>query len=91
MNEIFQFSALSLLPASTNLYVHHPVHDTTDEMNGKTETNITVDSLSMFETLNARGDLYEYVELLNGVVDTSIYLNDDGSVTMKVTRLDNMA
>jgi len=52
-----------------------------------TETSITIDSLSMFETLAARGDLLEYVEMLGGVTDTSICLNDDGSVTMTVRQV----
>lgn len=52
-----------------------------------TETSITIDSLSMFETLVARGDLLEYVEMLDGVVETSISLNDDGSVTMTVNQV----
>lgn len=104
MKKLFQLSALALLPASTNLYAHHPAADTVDEemytmvdsfaadradkMGGNTiETSITADSLSMFETMAARGDLLEYVESLDGVVDTSISFNDDGSVTMTVNQL----
>ncbi len=52
-----------------------------------TRTSITADSLSMFETLAARGDLHEYIESLDGVVNTAISLNDDGSVTMTVNQL----
>jgi len=52
-----------------------------------TETSITIDSLSMFETLAARGDLLEYIEMLDGVVETSISLNDDGSVTMTLNQV----
>ncbi len=52
-----------------------------------TRTSITTNSLSMFETLAARGDLVEYIESLDGVVDTAIGLNDDGSVTMTVNQL----
>jgi hypothetical protein len=52
-----------------------------------TRTSITTNSLSMFETLAARGDLVEYIESLDGVVDTAISLNDDGSVTMTVNQL----
>jgi len=52
-----------------------------------TETSITTDSLSTFEALVARKDILEYVELLDGVVDTSISFNDDGSVTMTVNQL----
>jgi len=104
MKKLFQLSALALLPASTNLYAHHPAADTVDEemytmvdsfaadradkRGGNTiETSITADSLSMFETMAARGDLLEYVESLDGVVDTSISFNDDGSVTMTVNQL----
>ena len=104
MKKLFQLSALALLPASTNLYAHHPatdfadegiytmadslVADRADKMGGcTTETSITADSLSMFEAMAARGDLLEYVESLDGVVDTSISFNDDGSVTMTVNQL----
>ncbi len=52
-----------------------------------TRTSITADSLSMFEILAARGDLHEYIESLDGVVNTAISLNDDGSVTMTVNQL----
>ena len=59
-----------------------------DEMgNGLTETSITINSLSMFETLVARGDLHEYVESLDGVVDTSISINENGSVTLTVNQV----
>ena len=44
-------------------------------------------SLSMFEMLAARGDLLEYIELLGGVVNTDISLNDGGSVTMTVNQV----
>ena len=58
-----------------------------DEMgSGMTKTSITTNSLSMFETLAARGDLLEYIELLGGEVNTDISLNDDGSVTMTVNQ-----
>ena len=104
MKTIFQLGALALLPASTNLYAHHPATDIADEeiytmtdsfvadrpgkMGGDMiETSITADSLSMFETLAARGDLLEYLESLDGVVNTSISFNDDGSVTMTVNQL----
>lgn len=104
MKKIFQLGALALLPASTNLYAHHPAADTVDEESyamidsfvanipdetgaGITATSITTDSLSMFETLVARGDLLEYVESLDGVVDTSISFNEDGSVTMTVNQV----
>ena len=61
---------------------------TFDEMgNGLTETSITINSLSMFETLVARGDLHEYVESLDGVVDTSISINENGSVTLTVNQV----
>ena len=52
-----------------------------------TRTSITTDSLSMFETLAARGDLVEYIESLDGVVNTAVSINDDGSVTMTVNQL----
>ena len=59
-----------------------------DEMgNGLTEKSITINSLSMFETLVARGDLHEYVESLDGVVDTSISINENGSVTLTVNQV----
>ena len=54
---------------------------------GITRTSITTNSLSMFETLAARGDLLKYIELLGGAVNTDISLNDDGSVTMTVNQL----
>ncbi len=61
---------------------------TFDEMGGgMAETSITTDSLSAFETLVAREDLLEYVELLDGVVDVSISFNDDRSVTMTVNQV----
>ena len=107
MKRIFQLSALALLPASTNLYAHHPASNAADEEiytitdsfaantmpgfdetdDATTRTSITTDSLSMFETLVARGDLLEYIELLGGEVTTSISLNDDGSVTMTVNQV----
>ena len=49
-----------------------------------TKTSITADSFSLFGTLAARGDLQEYIELLDGVVNASINFNDDGSVTMNI-------
>lgn len=65
-----------------------PVIQAFDETgDGMTETSITADSLSMFEALAARGDLHEYVEMLKGVVDTSISFNDNGSVTMTVSHV----
>lgn len=67
----------------------NPAFDKT--ANEKTETSITINSLSMFETLAARGDLLEYVESLDGVVDTSISINENGSVTMTVNRIRNSA
>lgn len=61
---------------------------TLDEMGGgMTETTITTDSLSAFETLVARKDLLEYVELLDGVVDVSLSFNADSSVTMTVNQV----
>ena len=62
-----------------------PVFD--EKGNGLSETSITINSLSMFETLAARGDLHEYVESLDGVVDTSISINDNGSVTLTVNQV----
>ena len=59
-----------------------------DEMgNALTETSITINSLSMFETLVANGDLLEYVESLDGTVDTTISINDNGSVTMTINKV----
>ena len=59
-----------------------------DEMgSGMTKTTITTDSLSMFETLAARGDLLEYIELLDGAVNASINFNDNGSVTVTVNQV----
>lgn len=37
--------------------------------------------------LTVRGDLLKYIELLGGVVNTDISLNDDGSVTMTVNQV----
>ncbi len=51
---------------------------TFDEMGGgMTETSITTDSLSDFETLVEQEDLLEYVQSLDGVVDVSLSFNDD--------------
>jgi hypothetical protein len=47
-------------------------------------THITVDSFSLFGKLATRGDLQEYIDLLDGVVKTSISFNKNGSVTMTV-------
>ena len=58
-----------------------------DMSNALTETSITINSLSMFETLVARGDLLEYVESLDGAVDTSISINENGSVTLTVNKV----
>lgn len=58
-----------------------------DRGNTLTETSITINSLSMFETLVARGDLLEYLESLDGAVDTSISINENGSVTMTVNKV----
>ncbi len=54
---------------------------------GKIRRSITTNSLSMFETLAARGDLLEYIELLGGAVNSDISLNDNGSVTMTVNQV----
>ena len=51
-----------------------------------TKTCITIDSLSMFETMAARGDLLEYIEMLGGAANASISFNDNGSVTMTVSQ-----
>jgi hypothetical protein len=59
-----------------------PVFDEMDD--GITKTSITADSFSLFGKMAARGDLQEYIELLDGVVDASISFNDNGSVTMTV-------
>jgi len=61
---------------------------TFDEMGGgMTETTVTFDSLSTFETMIIRDDLLEYVELLDGVVDVSIAFNDDRSVTLTINQV----
>lgn len=61
---------------------------TFDEMGGgMTETSITTDTLSDFETLVQQEDLLEYVEQLDGVVDVSLSFNDDSSVTMTVNQV----
>lgn len=61
---------------------------TFDEMGaGMTETSITTDSLSDLETLIVQDDLFEYVELLDGVVDVSLSFNDDSSVTLTVNQV----
>lgn len=59
--------------------------------NALTETSITINSLSMFEKLVARGDLLEYLESLGGAVDSSISINENGSVTMTVNKVSNPA
>jgi len=53
---------------------------------GIAKTSIIIDSLSMFETMAASGDLLEYIELLGGVDNASISFNDNGSVTMTVNQ-----
>lgn len=59
-----------------------------DEMGtGIAKTSITIDSLSMFETMAASGDLLEYIELLGGTDNASISFNDNGSVTMTVNQV----
>lgn len=61
---------------------------TFDEMGGgMTETSITFDTLDAFETMIARDDLLEYVELLDGVVDASISFNADNTVTLTVNQV----
>lgn len=61
---------------------------TLDEMGGgMTETTVTADSLSDFETLVEDENLLEYVEQLDGVVDVSLSFNDDSSVTMTVNQV----
>lgn len=51
---------------------------------GIAKTSITMDSLSMFETMATSGDLLEYIELLGGDDNASISFNDNGSVTMTI-------
>ena len=61
---------------------------TFDEMGaGMTETTVTTDNLSDFETLVAQDDLLEYVEQLDGVVNVSLSFNADSSVTMTVNQV----
>ena len=61
---------------------------TFDEMGGgMTETTITYDTLSDFESMIARDDLLEYVELLDGVVDVSIAFNPDSTVTLTISQV----
>lgn len=61
---------------------------TFEEMGGgMTEASITTDSLSELENLIVRDDLFEYVELLDGVVDVSVTFNDDSSVTLTVNQV----
>ena len=61
---------------------------TFDEMGGgMTETTITFDSLSDFESMIARDDLLEYVELLDGVVDVSLSFNPDSTVTLTINQV----
>ena len=56
-----------------------------DEVNdGMTKTCVTADSFSLFGKLATSGDLQEYIDLLDGVVNTSISFNDNGSVTMTI-------
>jgi hypothetical protein len=61
---------------------------TFDEMGGGlTETTVIFDTLSIFETMIAREDLLEYIQLLDGVVDVSIGFNDDSTVTMTINQV----
>ena len=61
---------------------------TFDEMGGgMTETTVTTDSLTEFQTLITDDGLLEYVEELDGVVDVDISFNDDSSVTMTVNQV----
>lgn len=62
------------------------IPDFDDMGSGNDKTCITIDSLSMFETMAARGDLLEYIELLGGAANASISFNDNGSVTMTVNQ-----
>ena len=52
-----------------------------------TETTITYDSLADFESMIARDDLLEYVELLDGVVDVSLAFNPDSTVTLTINQV----
>ena len=79
MKKVLQLSALALLPVSTNLCASHLATEIA-------KTSITIDSLSIFETMVASGDLLEYIELVGGVDNASISFNDNGSVTMTVTQ-----
>lgn len=54
---------------------------------GMTEANITTGSFSELEELIVRDDLFEYVELLDGVVDVSVTFNEDSSVTLTVNQV----
>ena len=54
---------------------------------GMTEASITTGSFSELEDLIVRDDLFEYVELLDGVVDVSVTFNDDSSVTLTVNQV----
>ena len=61
---------------------------TFDEMGGgMTETTVTTDSMRVFEDLIVRDDLFEYVELLDGVVEVSISFEDSGSVIMTINQI----
>lgn len=61
---------------------------TFEEMGGgMTETSVTTDTLSDFETLVVQEDLLGFVEQLDGVVDVSISFNNDRSVTMTVNQV----
>lgn len=54
---------------------------------GMTETTITYDTLSDFESMIVRDDLLEYVELLDGVVEVSIDFNPDNTVTLTINQV----
>jgi hypothetical protein len=61
---------------------------TFEEMGGgMTETTITYDTLSDFESMIIRDDLLEYVELLDGVVEVSIDFNPDDTVTLTINQV----
>ena len=54
---------------------------------GMTETSVTTDTMSDFETLVVQNDLLGYIERLDGVVDVSFSFNNDTTVTITVNQV----
>ena len=62
---------------------------TFDEMGaGLTETSITFYSVDDLENMIGRENLMEYIERLDGVVEVTIGMNDDGTATLTISQIE---